>query len=533
MGSAARSLAGEPHPRRSDDAVARFVQEEQEVLRRLAKLTIAGDDRVLQVIGPDGMIAWTSAQRTDPILCMTDVSLHALPGKLRLMRLGEGNDPAEGAWLSVAALLIDSIATRSSEMSTLVEEHIALTDQLLALYNIAQGTRAHLDLGAQLRIVLQEAVRASGMDAGIIVITGGEPRVLCEPQDRGLESFAKALVLMGFDDVREIDDLGALLAHPGIVGRYHTGALGTLNGGGAHEGAIVLLSSDPNRMVLARDAKLAQAMADLAGAFIETASLQQMAVQSLKTAKELEIARDIQTLLMPELLETADSLDLAAFYRPARQVGGDFYLYSALPGERAMIAVGDVAGKGVPAALLMSMTRTAILSLTTEGASPGTILSRTSQVLHADLDRTGKFVTLCIVVYDPRQSLLAVANAGHSPVYLVPAGGAILRLDPTCPPLGVDVYPDVPDTHFVFRQGDLLVLTTDGFSEARDSSGEFFGLDRFERFLASSEHASARDLCSALVMEVMNFSAGMPQADDQTAVVLRGRGAGDSTHGNP
>jgi sigma-B regulation protein RsbU (phosphoserine phosphatase) len=514
----------------ADDRVAQFVRQEQEVLARLSMMASARSDRILQILGPDGSIAWASAEQAHPILCMTDVSLRALPGKLRLVRFGAGNDPAEGQWLQVAALLIDTLARRAEEMGGLIEEHIALTDQLLALYTVAKGTRAHWDLDAQLRVVLQEAVHVTGMNAGILIVSGNNPRALCEPHDGGLAAFAKALLLMGIDDVKEIDDLGALLAHPGIAGRYHRGAMARLSAGGTQEGGIVLLSAEQDRPILARDIKLAQAMADLAGTFVETASLHQMAVQSLKLAKELEIARDIQRLLMPEILEAGDNQDFAAFYRPAREVGGDFYMLDTLPDGRLVIALGDVVGKGVPAALLMSMTRTALLSLTQGNASPSSILRRTGRVLYPDLDRTGKFVTLCLAMYDPERSILTVANAGHSPVYLAAAGQPLLRLDPTGPPLGVDESMETRDQIFVFRPGDLFVITSDGFTEARNAAGEFFGLERFEGVLEGAGDRSPHDLCDRLVTEVMRFSSGAPQSDDQTAVVLRGRRWEGSTH---
>ncbi len=508
-----------PAGRMGEGALRLFAAREGEILKRLASLSTRQGNRALQLLDHEGGIVWSSSNEPSPIMCMSDVPLSSLPGRLRIVRYGYEGEANEGLWLRVAGLLLDSIAGRSQEMSGLIDEHIALTDQLLAVYNIARGTRAHWDLEEQLGVVLREAVRVTAMDAGLLWVSGPSVnRLLVHPPDQALSGLGPSLA-----DMNEPTDPSAILALPGIAGRFRASATASLAAGQDRSGRILLLSADANRQVLARDTKLAAAMADLAGTFIETASLQQVAVQSLQMAKELEIARAIQHLLIPEMLDASQQHEVAAFYRPAREVGGDFYLSQPLPDGRLLLALGDVAGKGVPAALLMSMTRTAVLSLAEGASSPATILRRIGRILYEDLDRTGKFVTLLLAIYDPAGADLLVANAGHSPVYIAQEKGPFRSLEPTAPPLGVLADSPVMDQSYVFGTGDLLVATSDGFSEARNPAGELLGTPRLAAILEASREGHARAVLDRIVGAVSAYVAGAPQSDDETAIILRGR----------
>ncbi len=131
-------------------------------------------------------------------------------------------------------------------------------------------------------------------------------------------------------------------------------------------------------------------------------------------------------------------------------------------------------------------------------------------------------MTLVVVSYDRRAGTLVLANAGHSPVYLSCAGAPLRRLEPTAPPLGVGSTTDAEDQRFNFREDDLLVLASDGFSEARDSSGKQLGVERLAQILDRTRSASARGIIEHLVHVVSDFAADSQVHDDQTALILKG-----------
>jgi sigma-B regulation protein RsbU (phosphoserine phosphatase) len=212
-------------------------------------------------------------------------------------------------------------------------------------------------------------------------------------------------------------------------------------------------------------------------------------------------------------------------------VGGDFYDVLYLPDRPFVVAVGDVSGKGTSAALLMVMTRIAIHSKASylPRPSPHEILARSSQDLYDDLARVNMFVTIFVGQYEPERQRLHYANMGHSPVVFCPACGPARLLRAEDPPLGV-MPVDRPHSQVLDLQaGDLLLVATDGFCEARNTAGEMYGYDRILSLVESLTRsgASAGDVAQALRTSVAEFSAGCPQDDDQTLVALRVTGQPD------
>jgi sigma-B regulation protein RsbU (phosphoserine phosphatase) len=495
----------------------RFIAQQRTVLRKLA---VSIPHRcVLQLLDCMGRVAWSSGGERGPNSSFVEIPLDLLSARLRLHGCGADGRLGGEDWLRVVAVLLDSAAAGDHEMTGLIDEHIALTDQLLTMYNIVRGTRAKWDLNEQLGVVLQEAIRSCGMDAGFLWISGPpSERLILRPDEPELRDLVEKWVHRD----RRDPQLGTMAVYEDSGGRFHACTRASFQAGSGPKGAIGLLTRKPDHPILARDTKLASAMADLAGTYAETASLQQTVVENLQIAKEMEIARSIQDLLVPRVLGQTHDHEVAAYCEPARNVAGDFYLVREMTDDRLILAFGDVTGKGVAAALLMSMVRTAVMSLLGEDSAPAAILERISRTLYEDLDRTGKLVTLLLALYDRDTGSLTLANAGHSPVYLSRRGMRFRRLSPTATPLGVTRALGAHDQSFSFHDGDLLVVTSDGFSEARNSDGELFGLDRQRAILDSARTATLQGLIRRLVDATADFAAGTPQADDQTALALRG-----------
>jgi len=237
---------------------------------------------------------------------------------------------------------------------------------------------------------------------------------------------------------------------------------------------------------------------------------------------EMDLARRVQISLLPKIPPSIPGLDLWGVSHPAKHVGGDFYDFIARPNKSLTFFVGDVCGKGLPAALLMPMTR-AILRAEANAQPPPTpesILQGANGILLADLVEVGMFVTAFVGQYDPSSRELLYANAGHSPVIYCPAGGEARLLEADGTALGVLRECFSCNQRLILNPGDVLIAATDGLNEALNSHSERFGVARLLDNVRCLNGQSAVEISSSLLREIRDFSAPEPQADDQTLVVL-------------
>ncbi len=238
---------------------------------------------------------------------------------------------------------------------------------------------------------------------------------------------------------------------------------------------------------------------------------------------ELSIARDIQLGLLPIALDADVSrqADLCASMTAAKEVGGDLYDYFLLADGRLCIVIGDVSGKGVPAALFMAITRTVIRSAANQEAEIGPLLQAINDRL-SDHNPNLMFVTLFLGLLDLRDGTLDYANAGHPPPWLIVDGEVGLLAGRSGPACGIE--PGWPYTAFSTRlpTGAMLLGYTDGITDAESPAGEHFGDERPARLLASLTGApTSAQAVAALLEGVARFAAGAEQADDITLIALR------------
>jgi sigma-B regulation protein RsbU (phosphoserine phosphatase) len=238
---------------------------------------------------------------------------------------------------------------------------------------------------------------------------------------------------------------------------------------------------------------------------------------------EMDLARRVQLSLFPKIPPSIPGLDLSGFFRSASHVGGDFYDFIVGPDHSLTFFVGDVSGKGMAAAMLMTMTR-AILRAEINSSvvpTPETILQNVNAKLLADFIETGMFVTIFVAQYHPTSREIMFANAGHSPVIFRPINGKPRLLEADGIPLGISETDLSKNHHLCLAQGDLLVAMTDGISEARNRHGECYGIPRLLKHSQKLNDQSALEISNALLRAVGHFSGSEPQADDQTILVLR------------
>lgn len=235
---------------------------------------------------------------------------------------------------------------------------------------------------------------------------------------------------------------------------------------------------------------------------------------------ELNAARGIQMGILPspDSLAAQPCGTASCLLIPAKEVGGDLYDAFAAPDGRQVLVIGDVSGKGVPAALFMSMTVTLIRYVMKDGLSPDEAMTRINAMLEAN-NPDCMFVTLFIGLFDPASGTLDYANGGHCPPLVAGRGGAVRILDDISGP-SVGVFPGVryAPRRVVLEEGDVCLLYTDGVSEALSEADELFGDERVRRVLEAQRAGGPSAVVAALLEDVRRHQGGAPQSDDITMV---------------
>jgi serine phosphatase RsbU (regulator of sigma subunit) len=233
---------------------------------------------------------------------------------------------------------------------------------------------------------------------------------------------------------------------------------------------------------------------------------------------ELQVAQLIQQNFLPKDLPELPGWQVTAHYRPAREVGGDFYDFVALPRDRVGLVIGDVTDKGVPAAMVMAATRSVLRASAPRLVSPGQVLGRVNDLLCPDVPEK-MFVTCLYAVLDPRTGTLQYANAGHDLPY-VRRDGQAAELRATGLPLGLFPGVTYEEMKATIEPGESLLLSSDGLAEAHSDTGEMFGFPRIKSIVGSSTGGSEA-LIDTLLAELRTFTpTGWEQEDDITIVAL-------------
>jgi phosphoserine phosphatase RsbU/P len=286
---------------------------------------------------------------------------------------------------------------------------------------------------------------------------------------------------------------------------------------------VLLLGAPEGRDVFtAAEKELLSGAADVFAVLIENVGLNERALQQEKLRRDLALAAEVQRRLLPSEPPRCEDATFAAFTLPARTVGGDYYDFLDLPGERIAIAVADIAGKGIPAALLMSALQASLRVLAAEhDLSSSQLAAKMNGFLHAST-AANSYATFFYALLDFRQRRLQYVNAGHNPPYLVRRIGTnieIAELTDGGTVLGLFPHMQYENGHIDLCPGDLLVAFTDGVTEARNDAGEEFGEERLKDLLRETSGAPVETISSILSNRVRQWIGVAEQHDDVTFVI--------------
>jgi serine phosphatase RsbU (regulator of sigma subunit) len=289
-------------------------------------------------------------------------------------------------------------------------------------------------------------------------------------------------------------------------------------------GALVIDNRRP-RQLDEDQVRFLQLLANQAAIAIETARLHQEALKRQRMVEELSVAQQIQLSLLPKGLPAVPGWEFAAFYRPARQIGGDFYDFFDLPGKTGEwgIIIADVADKGVPSALYMALCRTVIRTTAFTGRSPASALMRASDLILND-SQSDLFLSTFYAKLDTDTGRLIYCNAGHNPaLWLHATRGEFEELTTRGIILGAFENIELEEKRVDIAPGDLLVFYTDGVTEAIDPTEREFGLERLRQVISAHAHANANasQVLQAVVKAVDAFAGDAPPFDDLTMVVVK------------
>ncbi len=250
-------------------------------------------------------------------------------------------------------------------------------------------------------------------------------------------------------------------------------------------------------------------------------------MEQQKLQKELQVAQEIQQMLLPNDFPKVEGYDIASFYEAAKEVGGDLFDFVEVDEDTIGICVADVSGKGVPGSLIMTMIRTALRLESRGNKNPADVLAKVNDFVADDMKR-GMFVTMFYVVLDSRNRIIHYASAGHNPMILYRGSTKqTYYLNPSGFPVGIQL-PDpglfaakIETDSIRLHEDDILVLYTDGITEAMNSQRDLFREERFLNAIRDNAHLDVGEFIKSINSELKNFTGGAQQNDDITFVSIK------------
>lgn len=442
----------------------------------------------------------------------------------------EGERTGRHTILRPLAELVEPVAVEDGDPVALASSRDRLAERLRVLIGVQRALASSIEQDELLELVLDRAFDLLRPEEGAIFLraadgsirlaagrstSGGDPAalhsrsLLREVVDRG----QAALVLdtetdLRFQEAVSLMSVGlrCLVAAPLPVEDEVIGM-------------IVLGSRMVVRQFTEDDLELLGSLAAVAALRIHNLSLANEAAERRRLEREVQLARQIQETLLPDALPQPSGWEVFARNHPSRGVSGDFYTVVER-GAQLDLLVADVSGKGVGAALLTASLEALAASALDRGSAPDEACASVSRLLGARTERS-KFATAFLGALDPATGRMVATNAGHNPPLIVRVSGQVESIAATGVPLGLFPGAEYTTTAVTLDVGDLLAVYTDGITEARNGSGEEYGVDRLERALREARGLALADIVQLLEADLERFVDGEPFDDDRTMLLVR------------
>ncbi len=418
------------------------------------------------------------------------------------------------------ALLLLAAGARISELKRQIQEQRFQAKfrgvELEALYDVGLAIASTLDLEELCEEALLRAVSLLDARRGALYLLEGSSYHLTS------RFGGEALVELPAED----NDVASLAPGEGPEGwlpgaRYLLAVPVEIEGDA--RGVLIVADKESRHGVgpfPIKDRRTLSLFANQAAIALENAKLHKLALEKERLEREMELAADIQKQLLPKVMPQIPGYEVIGWNRPARQAGGDYYDFRGLGNGGWGLVVGDVVGKGVPAAILVSTLHSALHVLLDQMEVGPPLIERLNRHIF-ESSSANKFITMLLAALDPEGDRLAYINAGHNPGLLVRANGEVVQMTSAGLPLGL-----MPQGHFGVSTldldaGDLVCIYSDGITECEAPDEEELGLERLIGLLADHGRRPLSEILHRIDQAVTDFAQDQPQGDDQTVVLLR------------
>lgn len=402
-------------------------------------------------------------------------------------------------------------------------------EELSLIYRVLPDFILSLDIKKIQSLILSEAMEALEADMGWLVPcreNGDQIKPLRKDIDKRTASVINSFVvneLLKTGKSKEYYNLGAELglSEDTIPGPFLCSLLKTEK---KVYGALCIGRKNSEKYFTAGDLKLANLLTTSAALAIENFELHKSKLEEeqalTRIREEMRLARDIQMNLFPKDSPRIAGYDIAGKSIPAKSVGGDYYDYFPLDGQKTAVCLGDISGKGLPAALLMSNLQATIRGQSAACGLPKDCIHRTNHFLYRSTD-TDKFATLFYGILYPEINEFCYSNAGHNPPLFLNIRGEAQLLKTGGPVIGFMEDVTFTNDTVIFEPGSVCVLYSDGVTEAMDKKEREFGEERLEASIRNNMNLTAAGIIDKIIEDVNEYSTGPEQSDDITMVVIK------------
>ncbi len=454
------------------------------------------------------------AERPIGLLCFGD--------RLSKKRLTEKETTYLRSLANISATAIEK--NRSiEEMQVLNRRLDGKVQELNTLFELGKEFSVVLDPDKLIRLLVFSILGQIGVSRYLVCLSKGPDMIVVSSRVDGAVPQGEFLCGLKIKNASLISDVaskrGAAAVEP--LAALGIAVVVPMQIQGETRGLICLGEKLSREPYLQADMDLLSSLGNLAIISLENARLFKEALEKQKLEDELQIAREIQKGLLPSVLPAIPFFDIAATNISSKQVGGDYYDAITTSESMYVIAIGDVSGKGTPAALLMANLQATIRALVPLRISLSELTARVNDLM---CHNTGadKFITFFWGFLDPSSLTLTYVNAGHNYPFLIRGDGMTVRLESGGMILGiVPTMTPYEQGSITLRPDDVLVLFTDGVSEAMSKTSQEYSEERLEVFIHDHRHLSAQSLIDALHQDILQFTRGAVQSDDITLMVLK------------